>query len=186
MFVDFNKATIFQGKVVKRGSFNEEFKVNKQGILYLVDKSEKGKLPNKIGEGFKCTENEKNPHVLNASYSLSILIGLREVLDSFKGKNLEDYVYKRGISKELVEYYEHNIEKLTDEERRAILGTKKVKFLNKEYEVPNWAKGMFVNEEGSLYACERQDVVFNHDIYGVGKYVFVDTIDMDEYLTKSL
>lgn len=177
MFNSYEESTIFQGKVVPLGSYGNKFFVNSKGELFLQCKDNAGK----IGINFEETNKQ-----YRADYDMQALIGFLEVIDKCDKETIVSYAYKNNIDEEFIDYFNDNVEAISDEKRRLVLGTKEVKFLDKVYEVPLWAKSLFVDEEGDVTATDCAKVCFDAYISNSYKTKVVGHVSLDELLTKEL
>lgn len=177
MFKSYEEFTIFQGKVVSLGSYGSHFFVNDKGELFLQEKIKTGK----IGIDFEPTDKK-----YRADYEIQTLIGFLEVINKCDKEAIVNYAYKNNIDEEFIDYFDDNVEAISDEKRRLVLGTKEVKFLDKVYEVPLWAKSLFVDEEGDVTATDCAQVCFDAYISNSYKTKVVGHIDLDDLLTKKV
>lgn len=114
------------------------------------------------------------------------LIGFLEVINKCDKETIVSYAYKNNIDEEFIDYFNDNVEDISDEKRRLVLGTKEVTFLDKVYEVPLWTKSLFVDEEGDVTATDCTKVCFDAYISNSYKTKVVGHIDLDDLLTKEL
>lgn len=177
MFNSYEESTIFQGKVVPLGKNNSHFFVNNKGELFVQN----GDCTGKIGINFEETNKQ-----YRADYDMQALIGFLEVINKCDKETIVSYAYKNNIDEEFIDYFNDNVEAISDEKRRLVLGTKEVKFLDKVYEVPLWTKSLFVDEEGDVTATDCAQVCFDAYISNSYKTKVVGHINLDDLLTKEL